>query len=35
MGSDISGDGLVYDRNEGGENSGIENDNNVGGEGNE
>ena len=35
IGADINGDGLVYDRNEGGENSGIENDNNVGGEDNE
>lgn len=27
MGADINGDGLVYDRNEAGENSGVENDN--------
>ena len=30
MGADINGDGLVYDRNENGENSGVENDNNGG-----
>ena len=27
MGADLNGDGLMYDRNENGENSGIENDN--------
>ena len=27
MGADINGDGLVYDRNESGENSGVENSN--------
>jgi hypothetical protein len=31
MGADINGDGLVYDRNENGENSGTDN-SNVGGE---
>lgn len=34
MGADMNGDGVIYDRNENGENSGMENDN-VGGEDNE
>ena len=34
IGADMNGDGVIYDRNENGENSGIENDN-VGGEDNE
>ena len=30
MGADVNGDGLVYDRNEAGENSGIESSDNGG-----
>ena len=35
MGADVNGDGLVYDRNEAGESSGIENKAVDGGEANE
>ena len=29
MGADVNGDGLVYDRNESGEHSGVENSNGI------
>jgi hypothetical protein len=35
MGADINGDGLIYDRNEAGENGGIETSSSEGGEENE